>query len=192
LLAGGVAGRGVDRTDSGRMAVVGDASERDDVAARLTRRQAAERLGISVSAVRRMEGKELHPKLVAGLWLFDSAEVTALQRVPKPGRRPRSCSDGDISAELFQRFDRGQSLRRIVKDLHQPPDRVRALFREWSTPLGDELASWRASLPDDNSDLERWEATMREQIATEEDLDRQDRELHAGRRQAGRRSVRQA
>lgn len=164
----------------------------EGVAAGLTRIQVASALGVSVSAVRRMEGRSLHPKLVAGVWIFDPAEITGHPKAAKPARRPRSHSEGDISAEVFQRLDQGQSLRQIVEDLHQPPDRIRALFREWMTPLGDEPATSPANLPDDNSDLERWETMMREQIAAEDDLDRQERELRIGRRQAARSRARQA
>ena len=46
--------------------------------------QVAQELGVSVSAVRRMEGKALHPRLVEGTWRFDAYEVDNVRKVSRP------------------------------------------------------------------------------------------------------------
>jgi hypothetical protein len=139
-----------------------------------------------------MEGKKLHPRHIDGTWRFDPAEVGTVQDVARPARRCSTRSEGDLSAEVFLRLDQGQGLRRIVADLRQPPDRIRALFREWTTPLGDEPIPASPEFYDDEAELNRWETTMREQMATEEESDRLDRELRRGRRQAKQDCPRQA
>lgn len=162
------------------------------VAAGLTRGQVAEALGVSISAVRRMEGKLLHPRLVAGTWFFDPEEIVSVQKAAKPSRRVRSSSEGELSAEVFRRFGQGQDIRKIVLDLHQPPDRIRGLFREWAMPLGDEPGPPLPRHFIDETEITDWESTMRAQMASDEEADRQDREQRLGRRPAIRGRARQA
>ena len=77
------------------------------VATGLTRGQVAQELGVSVSAVRRMEGKALHPQLVDGTWLFSHEEVLSVRNIAKPARRAPARSEGELSAELFHPLDQG-------------------------------------------------------------------------------------
>jgi hypothetical protein len=44
----------------------------------MTRGQVANRLGVSVAAVRKFEGSELHPEMQGGCWIFDTEEVEGL------------------------------------------------------------------------------------------------------------------
>jgi hypothetical protein len=108
---------------------------------RLTRREVAERLGISVSSVRRLEGVGLHPVLDDdGVWRFDPAELERMpvQRKPRRGgKRSRTSKEGDAAARVFAMFGQGRSLRDIVLSAKQPPDVVRRLYREWLVGLAE-------------------------------------------------------
>jgi predicted nucleic acid-binding Zn ribbon protein len=44
-------------------------------------------------------------------------------------------SEGEIAAEVFRRFDRGDTLVQIVRKLKLAASQVRELHTEWSTPL---------------------------------------------------------
>jgi hypothetical protein len=44
----------------------------------MTRGQVAKRVGVSVAAVRKFEGSELHPEMQGGCWIFDTNEVEGL------------------------------------------------------------------------------------------------------------------
>lgn len=111
----------------------------------LTRRQAAERLGVSVTSVRRMEGQQLHPQQDdRGHWLFAAAEVAKLASALKPrrkrdgsrGARPQTTAqDGVLAAQVFKAFHLGYDLRDIVMEYKVPPAVVRELFTEWSLSL---------------------------------------------------------
>jgi hypothetical protein len=151
----------------------------------LTRNDVASILGISVAKVRRMEGRELHPRFVGGKWLFALDEVTKLQHSPSPTtRRPQS--DGELAAELFRRFDRGQSLRQIIRDCQQSPKVVQALYRDWATPLGGrpeaDAEDERAVTMRDEQELVRWEDEMKAMVADDEERDIREWLARADRR----------
>lgn len=100
---------------------------------RLTRRQAAERLGVSISKIRTMEGKELHPTIEDGVNYFAVDEIDALAR--RGAEKPRhALRDGQLAARVFRLLDEGRNLREIVTALEEPPNRIRALYRAWSVP----------------------------------------------------------
>jgi hypothetical protein len=119
------------------------------IAGRLTRAQVATRLGTSVSTVRRYEGQTLHPEIDdAGVRWFDSEEVakvaSALANELGTGRRkPRNRnehiaaarSDGEIAAQVFERFEQRQSLAEIVVGVRIEPEKVRELFQQWCVGL---------------------------------------------------------
>ena len=153
----------------------------------LTRNDVASILGISVAKVRRMEGKELHPRFVDGKWLFALNEVTNIQRSPSP-TTARPPSDGELAAEMFRRFDQGQSLRQIIRDCRQSPKVVQALYRDWATPLG---GTPEAAVEDegavsmrDEQELVRWEDEMKAIVAADEERDL--REVRARESRRGR------
>ena len=133
----------------------------------LKRGQVATLLGVSVSAVRRWERrKELHPiKDRDGIHRFDRQEVAEL--AAKRGRVTKAT--GDIAAQVFDLFRRGMKLGDIVIETKQTPTAVRALYLEWTTPLG--------AKPEDPELVEQ-----REQASHEEMMREWDREQHARRR----------
>ena len=108
-------------------------------AAWLTRREVAERLGISVSSVRRLEGSTLHPvQDEDGVRLFDASTLDAVptRRKRRTARRRRE-RPGDVAARVSRLLDERRSLRDIVVVTRQPPEHVRALYREWLVGLSD-------------------------------------------------------
>jgi hypothetical protein len=166
--------------------------------AMLTRNKVADMLGVSVATVRRMEGKSLHPRMVDGAWMFELDEVISIQRSPRPAAN-RPPSEGEVAAEIFRRFDEGQSLRKIVRDCRQSPKVVQALYREWGTPLGEkpeaDAVDRHAQLLQDEQDLVRWEESMKAMTAADEENDLQGllaREARRERRARQRRRLPQA
>ena len=96
----------------------------------MTRSQVAARLRVSVSKVRTMEGKTLHPTKVDGVYRFNPSELEAFALDSgKPAPLPRTA--GQVAAAVFKMFNDGRDLREIVVELEQPPTVVRALYREW-------------------------------------------------------------
>lgn len=83
----------------------------------LTRAQAARRLGVSVSTIRRMEGDDLQPVLIAGTHDFHSQHV----------ERMASSSGGELAARVFDAFERGSHPVDLVIELKLPPERIEAL-----------------------------------------------------------------
>jgi hypothetical protein len=141
-----------------------DVREGEAAMATITRSEVASMLGVSVATVRRMEGKSLHPKLTDGAWRFEIDEVKNVQRVPNAVVR-RTPSEGEIAAEIFLRFGEGQSLRQIVCECRQPVRVVRALYQEWTTPLGEKPDdTWKDEFTigvREEEALAKWEADMR-------------------------------
>jgi len=132
-----------------------------------------------------MEGKTLHPRLVNGTWLFDSGEVIEVQRSAKLTTRKPS-SEGELAAELFRRFDEGQSLRQVVRECRQDPEVIQALYCQWATPLGgarEAEADAYALARQGEQDLVRWEERMRAMLAANEKQDREDRLAREARRE---------
>jgi hypothetical protein len=148
-----------------------DVREGEAVMATITRNEVASMLGVSLATVRRMEGKSLHPRMVDGAWRFEVDEVKNIQRAPNSVVK-RSPSEGEVAAEIFRRFDEGQSLRRIVSECRQAPSVVRRLYREWSAPLGGrpelETEDDYAITTRDEEELVRWEEAMRTMSAADE------------------------
>ena len=130
----------------------------------LTRRNVAERLGVSVSTVRRMEGQTLHPiRDDRGVWRFAEAEVRKLGRASEPHRAGgKATEDGDLAARVFTAFSNGFGLREIVIELRVHPSIVRELYTQWSTGLQagerrrrDEVQ--RTDLAREERDWKRWQ-----------------------------------
>jgi len=97
---------------------------------RLTRKQVADRLDVSVSKVRTMEGKSLNPIKIEGVHYFERSDVDAAAL--SMGRKGAAhMTEGEVAAAVFKLIDSGKELREIVIELEQPPSTVRALYREW-------------------------------------------------------------
>lgn len=120
----------------------------------LSRAQVADRLGISVSTVRRYEGSRLHPQTGDdGVHWFAAQEVAELaaelaneprmQRrlrnaAPPAGKsaaRPAVRSADEVAALVFERLEQRQSLAEIVIGVRVAPERVRELHAQWSQGL---------------------------------------------------------
>ena len=112
--------------DASRSANAGDGGE-------LTRKQAAARLGVAETSVRRLEGIHLHPIRRGRFVYFDAQEV---ERCASEGTRCQPDS-GEIAARAFELFRSGRDFRDVVIELRQTPDRVRQLYREYA--LGSDL-----------------------------------------------------
>lgn len=84
----------------------------------LTRSQVARRIGRSLATVRRLEGKELHPRPDArGVNRFDPGEVDALaDRLMETGSVPALHDDGPPSAESDYRQD-AQTITKLTADV---------------------------------------------------------------------------
>ena len=107
---------------------------------KLTRAEAARRLGVSRTTLRRLEGKSLHPvEGPRGVHFFEAREVEAFEityralrmRSPTCARDDRDRDDGDDAAEAFALFDQGASAVDVVKALRLPPDRVASWHAAW-------------------------------------------------------------
>jgi transcriptional regulator with XRE-family HTH domain len=122
--------------------------------ARLSRAQLADRLGISVSTVRRYEGSRLHPQIGAdGVHWFDATEVAELaaelaneprmrrrlrNAAGQPGAKasaPSARSVDEVAALVFERLEQRQTLAEIVIGVRVAPERVRQLHEQWSQGL---------------------------------------------------------
>jgi hypothetical protein len=120
--------------------------------AALTRGQVADRLGVSVSTVRRFEAQErLHPNRDEnGVNQFDVVEVAelALELADEPrARRLRNAdraagaagtakrTPGEEAGLVFERLEQRQSLAEIVVGVRITPERVRELYRQWTQGL---------------------------------------------------------
>lgn len=100
----------------------------------LTRGQVAERLGVSVASVRRMEGKSLHPTIEgASVRHFDPAEVEAVKGTLAATPKKSAPSDGALHAKAFRLFREKREFDEIVIELEQPPAVVRGLYRDWQS-----------------------------------------------------------
>src|SRR5262245_37208846 len=105
----------------------------------LTRRQVAERLGVSVSTVRRNEFSLLHPIYdERGVWRFDPQELTGLKLRRRVGRKSASrrrrhgrAAKGVLAARVFTMLERGASFAEIVIALKVEPTKLRRLYRAW-------------------------------------------------------------
>ena len=105
---------------------------------KLRRAEVADRLGVSLTTLRRMEGTRLHPATGPdGVHLFDEAEVEAAVVTYRGIRARRAAtlkpSDGEIAASAFELFEEGTPLVDVVKRLQVTPDRVATLCRAWAS-----------------------------------------------------------
>jgi hypothetical protein len=151
----------------------------------MTRAAVAGALGISVAAVRRLEGKVFHPVRAAdGYWYFDPGEVEAARPKVSPSRKrhapapshPRGSSDGELAARLFPLFERGASFDEVVEQARVSPAAVRALFWEWRQGYGRPVAPAAPGDDDDDDDALGTEDDERSFAAWEAEVCALDRE----------------
>lgn len=136
-------------SNSRHLSVVATTTGGNAESPRLTRAQVADRLGTSVSTVRRFEGVRLHPQVDEnGVRWFDPHEVAGLaaeRANEQAGRRrntngaskraPDALDNGELAALVFERLEQRQSLAEIVIALRVTPETVRALFDQWTVGL---------------------------------------------------------
>ncbi len=98
-----------------------------------TRSTVAAALRVSITTVRRWEGRLLHPRRGHdGTHLFDATEVESLaQRRPVPVKESGVASPGEIAAAAFALFKEGVTIRDAVIELEQPPDVIQRLHEDW-------------------------------------------------------------
>jgi hypothetical protein len=107
----------------------------------LTRKEAADALGVSVSTVRRLEFAGLNPVCDgSGTWRFDPSEVAAIS--PRKRKAPVRASklarlrrEGKIAARVFRLFERGADLTHVVVTVKLPPQTVQKLYDQWKRGL---------------------------------------------------------
>ncbi len=99
----------------------------------LTRSEVADALGVHISTVRRLEGRDLHPiRDRNGVHHFDRTEVAELA-----AKRGRSiASSGKVAARVYQLLRERKTIGEIVCETELSPAEVRALFDQLTTPLG--------------------------------------------------------
>jgi hypothetical protein len=109
-----------------------------DITDWITRGEVAAILRVSIATVRRMEGRDLHPRRMAsGFYLFDPIEVETVRARRPPPPEPRECRDvGDLAAEAFKLLRDGVDVRDLVIALRRPASEVEALYADWER-LGD-------------------------------------------------------
>jgi DNA-binding transcriptional MerR regulator len=127
----------------------------------LRRSEVAALLGVHISTIRRMEGKRLRPvRDGEGVHYFDRREVEEL--AAKRGRETKP--SGRLAARVYKLLREGKTIGEIVFETELCPEEVRALFEQFSTPLG---RSTREELERDNRQAES------EQDALIRELDRE-------------------
>lgn len=111
----------------------------------ITRGEVAGLMGVSITTVRRLQGRDLHPRRSAdGVYLFDPREVEEVRaRRPPPPEKVDSLGPGELAAAAFKLFRDGVDVRDAVIALARQPAEVEALYADWER-LGDMLfISWR-------------------------------------------------
>jgi len=123
------------------------------MASAITRRQVADRLGLSISSVRRLEREGvLTPEIGEGgvrLFSAEQVEQVRMHREAEPKAQPAPSVaealvpiDGALAALAFAHFDQGETPIQVVQVLELPPRTVKQLYSEWRE-LGDlALEGW--------------------------------------------------
>jgi DNA-binding transcriptional MerR regulator len=151
----------------------------DSKRAPLTRADVAERLGVSVSTVRRFEGSRLHPVISdKGVRRFKPEDVERLaaalaaeqitpSRIEKAAVRAAELPKGELAALVFERLEQRHSLAEIVIALRVPPDEVRELYHSWLVGLwSGELQRREPALPMRHTEQDVVRRVTREQLAS--------------------------
>jgi hypothetical protein len=118
-----------------------------DTATWLTCAEASDLLHVSEGTIRSWarDGGRLHPRkgqrvLASGrkatLDLYDPHELAPMGR---RGRSPVPSGPGEAAARAFELFDAGRSLRQVVIDLRETPEKVSELHDQWHDLGGCEM-----------------------------------------------------
>jgi hypothetical protein len=104
----------------------------------LTRTEVAAALGVSPSTVRRLEGSEIHPIVLAdGKHVFDPAEVRAV--VESRATRSAGPATGELTARACELFREGKGSIDVIIALRQPFDVVLEWQRKYVAESGSLL-----------------------------------------------------
>jgi hypothetical protein len=117
-----------------------------DTSTWLTRNEAASALRRSVTTIATYEHQgKLNPQYVYRpdsrgiehrVAVYDPKELVKLRR--EEIRPPLSREPGEIAAQSFELFNRGMTLREVVIELRELPERVKQLHDSWLTTGGSE------------------------------------------------------
>ena len=125
----------------------------------LTRSEVAAILGVHISTVRRLEGRDLHPIRDAnGVHHFDRREVEDL--AARRGRSGRP--SGAMAARVYQLLRDRKTIGEIVCETELTPAEVRAIFEQLTTPLGQRTREER-----DAEDRREWKEHEKEMLTLE-------------------------
>ena len=101
----------------------------------MRRESAADLLGVSVNTILNFERKGwLHPARVLSaksgqlVFVYDPKE---LAEISKRARVSNIRDPGETAARAFERFSQGASLREVVMELREAPDKVHDLHEHW-------------------------------------------------------------
>lgn len=133
-----------------------------DTSTWLTRNEAASALRRSVTTIATYEREgKLHPQHVYRpdsrgiehrVAVYDPKELVKLRREevrPLLSREP-----GEVAAQSFEMFNRGMTIREVVIELRELPERVRQLHESWLTTGGSDDAELTITTPA-KKDLEK-------------------------------------
>jgi hypothetical protein len=109
----------------------------------MTRGQVAKRLGVSVAAVRKFEGTELHPEMRGRRWIFDPTEVDGLARL-------RARGGGRLATPFNGEGSKGSDPDDGTRDIDELPEDLDDLLGEV-----DELPDDIFDVADSPMDLSR-------------------------------------
>lgn len=111
----------------------------------LDRNQVSDLIGISVSTIQNLERRDkLHPLRVVRadshgterlMYVYDPREV---MKIPRTDRALIVRTPGEVAARAFELMDHGKTMREIVIDLREDPDKVRELKERWLDMGGSE------------------------------------------------------
>ena len=151
----------------------------------LSLNQAANQLGVSAMRVRQLAAEGKLP--FVGKRFARSAVETLRKEREKGAPRIRNTSrtEAALSLRAFALFKAGLKLEDVMRELELTPQRVRALYKEWQTPLG---GSAPRALPPLPTFAELSERSEKEGVAfaSEFDRDQVERKRKAERDHADR------
>lgn len=133
-----------------------------DTSSWLTRNEAADALRRSVTTIATYERQgKLHPRHVYRtdsrgiehrVTVYDPKELIKLRR--DEVRPPAAREPGEIAAQSFELFNRGMTIREVVIELRETPERVELLHESWLTTGGGSEGSELTITPSVKEDLE--------------------------------------